>query len=76
VGPDDLANPTDSPDPEPPGGGDGSIPTPERVDTGLGGAAGRLPGLGAAPVAALLALALLLLFAAGRRRRSASRSAR
>jgi outer membrane biosynthesis protein TonB len=71
--PGDLTNPTENPEPQPPNGGDGdqSIPTPERVDTGLGGDADRSQGP-AVPLAAFpLALAVLLLaLAAGRRRAS------
>ena len=59
--PDDLANPTENPEPQPPDDGDQSIPTPERVDTGLGGQADRSDG-SAVPLAAFpLALAALLL---------------
>jgi hypothetical protein len=61
--PDDLANPTENPEPQPPegGGGDRSIPTPERVDTGLGGEADESQ-VRAVPLAAVpLALAGLLL---------------
>ena len=80
VGPDDLANPTENPDPEPqpPGGGDGdqSIPTPERVDSGLGGATDRSQGP-AVPLAAFpLALAVLLLALVASRRRASTGSAR
>jgi hypothetical protein len=76
--PDDLANPTENPDPETPegGGGDQSIPTPDRVDTGLGGEADRSQGL-AVPVAAFpLALAALLLALVAGWRRASTRSAR
>jgi outer membrane biosynthesis protein TonB len=76
--PDDLANPTENPQPEPPegGGGDQSIPTPDRVDTGLGGEADRSQGL-AVPVAAFpLALAALLLALVAGWRRASTRSAR
>jgi outer membrane biosynthesis protein TonB len=75
--PDDLANPTENPEPQPPdgGGGDQSIPTPERVDTGLGGA-DRAQGP-ALPLAAFpLALAVLLLALVAGRRRSSTGSAR
>lgn len=76
--PGDLANPTENPEPQPPGGGDGdqSIPTPERVDTGLGGAADRSQGP-AVPLAAFpLALAVLLLALVASRRRASTGSAR
>jgi len=75
--PDDLANPTENPEPQPPGGGDGdqSIPTPERVDTGLGGA-DQSQGP-AVPLAAFpLALAVLLLALVASRRRASTGSAR
>jgi hypothetical protein len=75
--PGDLANPTENPEPQPPGGGDGDqpIPTPERVDTGLGGA--DRPQGPAVPLAAFpLALAVLLLALVARRRRAATGSAR
>jgi len=79
VGPDDLANPTENPDPEPqpPGGGDGdqSIPTPERVDSGLGGA-DRSQGPAVPLVAFALALAVLLLALVASRRRASTGSAR
>jgi hypothetical protein len=76
VGPDDLANPTENPEPQPPDDGDQSIPTPERVDTGLGGEADRSDGP-AVPVAAFpLALAVLLLALVAGWRLGATRSAR
>ena len=78
VGPDDLANPTENPEPQPPGGGDGdqSIPTPERVDSGLGGAADEPQGP-AVPLAAVpLALAVLLLALVAGWRRASTWSAR
>jgi len=76
--PDDLANPTESPEPQPPGGGDGdqSIPTPERVDSGLGGAADRSQGPAVPLVAFPLALAVLLLALVASRRRASTGSAR
>ena len=80
--PDDLANPTENPEPQPPdgggggGGGDQSIPTPERVDTGLGGQADQSNG-SAVPLAAFpLALAALLLALVACWRRSSTGSAR
>jgi len=76
--PDDLANPTENPEPQPPGGGDGdqSIPTPERVDSGLGGAADEPQGP-AVPLAAVpLALAVLLLALVAGWRRASTWSAR
>jgi hypothetical protein len=72
VGPDDIANPTENPDPEPPtttepphttqpSGDAASIPTPRRIDTGLGGLAGQ-PGLvGPAAILLLAATALVIL---------------
>jgi outer membrane biosynthesis protein TonB len=74
VGPDDLANPTENPDPEsdpdpePPADDDQSIPTPDRVDTGLGGPAGQLRQPVLVLAAAATALAVLLLVLATRRR--------
>jgi outer membrane biosynthesis protein TonB len=70
-GPDDLANPTESPDPTPPPPSDpvdgDSIPTPERVDAGLGGAAaGSHQVAGLALIAAALVLALLVIVIARR----------
>ena len=78
VGPDDLANPTENPEPQPPGGGDGdqTIPTPERVDSGLGGAADRSQGPAVPPAAFPLALAVLLLALVASRRRASTGSAR
>jgi outer membrane biosynthesis protein TonB len=74
--PDDLANPTENPQPQPPDDGDQSIPTPERVDTGLGGEADRSDGP-AVPLAAFpLALAVLLLALVAGWRRGATGSAR
>jgi len=89
----DLANPTVDPDPDPDpapapdpdpdpsdGGGHPSIPTPQRVDTGLGGTAG--PSGQPAPAAAVVSLALALLVVLvvlalpASARRAASRSAR
>ena len=76
--PDDLANPTENPEPEPPDGGDGdqSIPTPERVDSGLGGAADQPREPGVALAASSLVLAVLLLALAASRRRGSTGSAR
>jgi outer membrane biosynthesis protein TonB len=76
--PDDLANPTENPEPQPPDGGgeDQSVPTPERVDTGLGGEADRSNG-SAVPLAAFpLALAVLLLALVACWRRASTGSAR
>jgi outer membrane biosynthesis protein TonB len=91
----DLANPTVDPDPDPEpepepqpdpdpdpsdGGGHPSIPTPQRVDTGLGGTAG--PSGQPAPAAAVVSLALALLVVLvvlalpASARRAPSRSAR
>jgi hypothetical protein len=73
-GPDDLANPTDNPDPVPPA--DDSIPTPQRVDAGFGGAAvGSHQAAGLALIAAAVVLALLVVVIA-RRERSEARSTR
>jgi hypothetical protein len=82
-GPDDLANPTENPeppnppeDPDPVPTGDGSVPVPERVDAGFGGAAGgshQVAGL--ALVAAALVLSLLVVVIA-RRHRSESEGSR
>ena len=75
--PDDLANPTENPEPQPPeGGGDQSIPTPDRVDTGLGGEADRSEGPAVPVVAFPLALAALLLALVAGWRRASARSAR
>ena len=80
-GPDDLANPTEDPDPPlpppPPDPVDGdSIPTPERVDAGLGGtAAGPDQAAGLALIGAALVLALLVIVIA-RRHRAEARSTR
>jgi hypothetical protein len=80
VGPDDLANPTESPEPRDPTGdpdpsGD-SIPTPQRVDAGFGGAAvGSHQAAGLALIAAAVVLALLVVVLA-RRHRAEGRSAR
>jgi hypothetical protein len=81
-GPDDLANPTEDPDPPLPPTPDpdpvdgDSIPTPQRVDAGLGGsAAGSHQVAGLALIAAALVLALLVLVIA-RRHRAEARSAR
>ena len=104
-GPDDLANPTDNPEPpqppEPPGNGPDdivnpteipeppnpnptgdpdpsgdSIPTPERVDAGFGGATvWSHQAAGLALIAAAVVLALLVVVLA-RRHRAEARSAR
>jgi outer membrane biosynthesis protein TonB len=81
-GPDDLANPTEDPDPPvpptpDPDSTDGdSIPTPQRVDAGFGGAAvGAHQFAGLALIAAALALTLLVIVIA-RRHRAEARSAR
>ena len=85
VGPDDIANPTENPDPDPnptdptgdpdPSGGS-SIPTPQRVDAGFGGAAiGSHQAAGLALILAAVVLALLVLVIA-RRHRAEARSAR
>jgi hypothetical protein len=81
-GPDDLANPTENPeppkptDPDPAPSGDGSIPTPQRVDAGFGGAAvGSHLVAGVALIAAAMVLALLL-FVIARRHRAESGSSR
>ena len=64
-------NPTGDPDPS----GD-SIPTPERVDAGFGGAAlGSHQAAGLALIAAAVVLALLVVVLA-RRHRAEARSAR
>ncbi|HYN17352.1 MAG TPA: hypothetical protein VEY96_04615, partial [Actinomycetes bacterium] len=81
-GPDDLVNPTENPDPNPnpnPNPNppvDDSIPTPQRVDAGLGGtAAGSHLVAGLALIAAALVLALLVIVIA-RRHHAEARSAR
>jgi hypothetical protein len=81
-GPDNLANPTENPeppkptDPDPAPSGDGSIPTPQRVDAGFGGAAvGSHLVAGVALIAAAMVLALLL-FVIARRHRAESGSSR
>ena len=77
-GPDDLVNPTENPDPNPnPNPSvDDSIPTPQRVDAGLGGAAaGSHLVAGLALIAAALVLALLVIVIA-RRHHAEARSAR
>ena len=81
-GPDDLVNPTENPDPDPnpnpnPNPSvDDSIPTPQRVDAGLGGAAaGSHLVAGLALIAAALVLALLVIVIA-RRHHAEARSAR
>jgi hypothetical protein len=79
--PDPEPEPDPDPDPDPSdGGGHPSIPTPQRVDTGLGGTAG--PSGQPAPAAAVVSLALALLVVLvvlalpASARRAASRSAR
>ena len=80
-GPDDIVNPTEIPEPpnpnptgDPDPSGD-SIPTPERVDAGFGGAAvGSHQAAGLALIAAAVVLALLVVLA--RRHRAEARSAR
>ena len=77
-GPDDLANPTENPEPplppeDPDPAGDGSIPTPERVDAGFGAAAGPYQAAGLALIAAAVMLALLFLMIVRRYRSRASR---
>jgi hypothetical protein len=79
-GPDDLANPTENPEPpvppeDPDPVGDGSIPTPERVDAGFGGGAvaGPSQAAGLALIAAAVLLALLFLVTVRRDRSGASR---
>jgi hypothetical protein len=81
-GPDDIVNPTENPeppkptDPDPAPSGDGSIPTPQRVDAGFGGAAvGSHLVAGVALIAAAMVLALLL-FVIARRHRAESGSSR
>jgi hypothetical protein len=72
VGPDDIANPTENPDPEPPtttepphttqpSGDASSIPTPQRIDTGLGGLAGQPGVAGPAAILLLAATGLVIL---------------
>jgi hypothetical protein len=79
-GPQDLANPTEHPEPPNPTGdpdpsGD-TIPTPERVDAGFGGATvGSHLAAGLALIAAAVVLALLVVVLA-RRHRAEARSAR
>jgi outer membrane biosynthesis protein TonB len=77
VGPDDIANPTESPDPDPsPNPSGESIPTPQRVDAGFGGAAvGSHQAAGLALIAAAAVLALLVVVIA-RRQRAEAGSAR
>jgi hypothetical protein len=78
-GPDDLANPTENPEPplppeDPDPAGDGSIPTPERVDAGFGGTAGGPhQAAGLALIAAAVMLALLFAVTVRRDRSGASR---
>jgi hypothetical protein len=80
-GPDDLANPTENPDPpQPPNpdpvSTDDSIPTPQRVDAGLGGtAAGPHQVAGLALIAAALVLTFLVI-AVARRHHDEARSIR
>jgi hypothetical protein len=77
VGPDDIANPTENPDPNPnPNPSGESIPTPERVDAGFGGAVvGSHQAAGLVLIAAAVVLALLVVVIA-RRHRAEARSAR
>jgi hypothetical protein len=78
-GPDDLANPTENPEPplppeDPDPAGDGSFPTPDRVDAGFGGAAaGPHQAAGLALIAAAVMLALLFAVAVRRDRSGAPR---
>ena len=78
-GPDDVANPTENPEPplppeDPNPAGDGSIPTPERVDAGFGGtAAESYQAAGLALIAAAVMLALLFAVTVRRDRSGASR---
>jgi hypothetical protein len=79
--PEPEPQPDPDPDPDPSdGGGHPSIPTPQRVDTGLGGTAG--PSVQPAPAAAVVSLALALLVVLvvlalpASARRAPSRSAR
>jgi hypothetical protein len=78
-GPDDLANPTESPEPplppeDPDPAGDGSVPTPQRVDAGFGGAAaGPNQAAGLALIAAAVLLALLFVVTVRRARSGAFR---
>jgi hypothetical protein len=85
-GPEDLAPPTETPepplppdppdDPDPAPPADDSIPTPQRVDAGFGGTAfGSHQLAGVALIAAALVLALLVVVIA-RRQRSEARSTR
>jgi outer membrane biosynthesis protein TonB len=81
-GPDDIANPTENPEPpvppttEPESTDGDSIPTPQRVDAGFGGAnAGPHQAAGLALIAAALALTALVIVLA-RRHRGETRSAR
>jgi len=67
----DLANPTENPEPplppeDPNPAGDGSIPTPERVDAGFGGTAAE--SYQAAGLALIAAAVMLALFAVTVRR--------
>ena len=80
-GPDDLTNPTENPDPPQPPNPDpvstrDSIPTPQRVDAGFGGAAaGSHQVAGLALIAAALVLTLLVIVIA-RRQHDEARSIR
>jgi hypothetical protein len=76
-GPDDLANPTENPEPplppdpsedqDPVSTGGDSIPTPQRVDAGLGGtAAGPNHAAGLALIVAALMLTVLVIVIARR----------
>ena len=81
-GPDDLANPTENPEPpvppttDPDSTDSDSIPTPQRVDAGFGGAtASPHQAAGVALIAAALVLTALVIVIA-RRHRGETRSAR
>jgi outer membrane biosynthesis protein TonB len=79
-GPDDEANPVDNPEPPPPPNpnppADNPIPTPQRIDAGLGGTvAGAHHAAGLALIGAALVLAVPVV-ATARRHRSGSGSAR
>ena len=86
-GPGDLSNPTEHPDPPPPtateppstpqpSGGAAPVPTPKRIDTGLGGTSSSHPGLISPTVMVLMAataLVVLVLASVSRRRTRSSR---
>jgi hypothetical protein len=63
------------PAPDPDSTGGDSIPTPQRVDAGFGGAAGAHQLAGLALIAAALVLTVLVIVSA-RRHRAEARSAR